>query len=96
LTNNAFAYVFKEARLSTTSGSDLEHNNFVGQLSTIMRDLTSKDGGLLSHFDKINESQAEIINTSPKHHLVNNVAANKWKIRRHLPLEHIFGFCKTF
>ena len=26
LTNNAFAYYFKEARLGVTSGSDLEHN----------------------------------------------------------------------
>ena len=24
--NNAFAYCFKEARLSTTGGSDIEHN----------------------------------------------------------------------
>jgi len=47
LTNNAFAYAFKEARLSTTSGSDLEHNKFVGQVSTILRTLTSKDGDLL-------------------------------------------------
>ena len=39
--NNAFAYTFKEARLSTTGGSDLEDNKFVGQTSTIMRMLTS-------------------------------------------------------
>ena len=55
LTNNGLAYVFKEARLSTTSGSDLEHNKFVGQVSTNMRCLTNKDGDLLSQFDNINE-----------------------------------------
>ena len=37
LINNAFAYTFKEALLATTGGSDLEHNNYVGQGSTIMR-----------------------------------------------------------
>ena len=46
LTNNALAYCFKEARLSTTGGSDLEHNKYVGQVSTIMRLLTSKDSDL--------------------------------------------------
>ena len=53
LVNNAFAFCFKEARLRTTGGSDIEYNKFVGQDSTIMRALTSKDGDLLSHFDKI-------------------------------------------
>ena len=42
LFNNGLAYVFKEARLSTTSGGDLEHNTFVGKVSPIMRVLTSK------------------------------------------------------
>ena len=55
MTNNAFAYIFKEARLSTKSGCDLEHNKFVGQISTIMRALTSEDRDLLSQFDNINE-----------------------------------------
>ena len=55
LTNNAFAYCFKEARLGVTSNSDLEHNKYVGQVSTIMQVLTSKDGYLLSQFDNINE-----------------------------------------
>ena len=45
LVNNAFAYCFKEARLSTTGSSDIEHNKSVGQVSTSMRALTSKSGG---------------------------------------------------
>ena len=90
LVNNAFAYCFKEARLSTTGGSDIEHNKFVGQVSSIMRGLPSKDGDSLSHFGKINESEGEIVNTSLHHHLINNhnLAANKGKIEGLLPLEH--------
>ena len=51
LTNNAFAFWFKEARLSTTSGADLEHKIFVGQIATIMKTITTKDADLLSQFD---------------------------------------------
>ena len=54
LTNNGFAYVFQEARLSTST-TDLEHNEYVGQFSTIMRLVSSRDGDLLSQFDNINE-----------------------------------------
>ena len=95
---NAFAYCFKEAISSTTGGSNIEHNKYVGQVSNIMRALTSKDGDLLSHFDKNDESEAEIGNTSLHHHLINihDLAANKGKIEGVLPLEYIFGFCKTF
>ena len=56
LKNKAFAYCFKEARLSNTGGSDIEHNKYVGQIGTITRVLTSEDGDLISHFDKIDES----------------------------------------
>ena len=34
---------------------EIEHVKFLWQVSTIMRALTSKDGDLLSHFQKINE-----------------------------------------
>ena len=83
LVNNAFAYFFKEARLSTTGGSDIEHNNYCGQISTIMTALTIKEGYLLSHFDKIDESKAEIENTSLIQHFIKNhdVAAIKSKIK---------------
>ena len=67
LIKNAFAYCLKDARLSTTGGSVIEHNKFLGQVSTIMGVLTSKEGDLSSHCDKINESQAEINNTTLKH-----------------------------
>ena len=63
-----------------------------------MRALTSKDGDLISHSDKIDHSQAEISNLS-LHHMLNNnhdKAANKEKIKNQLPLEIIFGFCKSF
>ena len=98
LVNNAFAYCFKEARVSTTGGSDIEHNKFCGQNSTILRASTSKEGGPLCHFDRIDESEAEIENTSLEHLFINNhnEASNKRKIKGKLPLEHICGFCKTF
>ena len=95
LVSNAFAYTFKEATLSTTGGSEIEINKYVGPISTIMRVLTSKDGDLISCFDKID---GQINNTSLKQRLIDNHAteANKGKIIGQLPLEHIFGFCKTF
>ena len=97
LVNIAFTYCFTEARLST-GGSDIEDNEYVGQVSTIMRGLTSKDGDLLTHFDKMDETEAEINNTSLHHHLVNNhyVAANEEKTKGQLPLEHSFAFLETF
>ena len=55
LTRNALAYVFEEARLSTTTSGDLEHNKLIGQLSTNVR-AVKKDADLLSQFDNINES----------------------------------------
>ena len=93
LVNNAFAYCFKEARLSTTGGSDIEHKIYCGQISTIIRALTSKDGDLLSHFDQNDESRDEIGNILLKHHLNNNhgLVANKGKFKGQLPAEHVFG-----
>ena len=63
-----------------------------------MRASTIKDGDLLSQFDKIDESEAQSENATLKHLPINkhDVAANKDKIRGNPPLEHIFGFCKTF
>ena len=60
LLNNAFAFCFTEARLSTTIGSDIEHNKFCAQISTIMRVISNKDGDLLSQFDNINGNEIPI------------------------------------
>ena len=97
MVNNAFAYCFEEATLSTTGGMDLEVNKYVGPVSTIMRLLTSKDGDLSSYFDKNGESVLDNKNTL-KRILINNhhEEVNKSKIKGQLALEHIFGFCKTF
>ena len=63
-----------------------------------MRVITSEAGDLLSHFDKFDESQAQINNTSLHHHLIDkhDVCVSERKIKGHLPLELIFGFCRTF
>ena len=57
LENNGFAFCFKEARLS----SDIEHNKFCGQVSTIMKAISNKDGDLLSQFDNINENDIPLL-----------------------------------
>ena len=108
LVNNGFAFCFKEGRLSTTIGSDIEINKFCGQVSTIMRAISNKDGDLLSQFDNINENDIPVlerlanlppqIRDSPHQKMLinNHTDANKGKIKGYLYLEDIFGFCKTF
>ena len=97
LVNNAFAFCFSQATLSTTGGMDIEDIKYVGVVSTIMRMISSKDSDLSSYFDKNGESVIDDNNTL-KRILINNHAqeANKGKIKGHLTLEYIFGFCKTF
>ena len=92
--NNALAYCFKEARLSTTGGSDLERNKHFGQVSTIMRSLTSKDCDLSSCHDKSGESALND-NILLKRILNNNhTDANKGKCEGKLEVEHILDFVK--
>ena len=54
LVRKGFAFCFKEAHSSFTIRSDMEHNNFCGQVSTFMKVTSNKDGDLLPQFDKIN------------------------------------------
>ena len=61
LVNNGFAFCFKEARLSTTIGSDIEIIKFCGQVSTIMRVISNEDGDLLSQFHNFNENDIPIL-----------------------------------
>ena len=108
LVNNGFAYCFKEARLGTTIGSDIEINKFCRQISTIMRAISNKDGDLISQFDNINENDIPILeqladlpvqirDTPHQKMLINNhTDVNKGKIKGYLFLEDIFGFCKAF
>ena len=108
LVNNGFAFCFKEARLSTSLGSDIEINKFCGQVSTIMRVISNKDGDLVSQFDNINENDIPVLkrladlpvqirDTPHQKMLINNhIDANRGKIKGYLYLEDIFGFCKTF
>ena len=92
-----FSYCFREAIMATTGASDIEHNQYVGQILTILRPSTRKDGYLLSHFDKIDESESQSGNASLKNLLINNhdIADNEEKILGQLSLEHILGFRKT-
>ena len=108
LVNNAFAFCFKEARLSTTIGNDIEHNKFYGPISNIMKVISNKDVDLLSQFDNNNENDIPFFErladlppqirctTHQKMLIDNHTDPNKGKIEGHLFLEDIFGFCKTF
>ena len=106
LVNNAFALCFKEAGLSTTLGSDIENHKFCGQVSTIMRMISDKDGDLSSQFDNVNQNDIPVLerladlppqirSTPHQKMLINNhTDANQGKIKGYLYLEDIFGFCK--
>ena len=97
LVNNAFAYKIHDARISSIAGVEIEQNKYVGPISTIMRLVTQKDGDLSTYFDIIDESEDEINNTSLRQILIDNhTEANRGLIRGHLPLEYIFGFCRSF
>ena len=97
LVNNAFAYTIHDARISSSAGVKIEQNKYVGPISTIMRLVTQKDGDLSTYFDKIDESEDEIKNSSLRKILIDNhTEANRGLIRGHLPLEYIFGFCRSF
>ena len=108
LVNNAYAFCFSEARLRTTIGSDIEHNKFCGQVSTIMKVISNKDDGLLSQFGNIHENgmpplerltdlPPQIRDTPHQKMLIDNhTDPNKGKRGGYLYLEGIFGFCKTF
>ena len=108
LVNFAFAFCFKEARLSTTIGSDIEHNQLCGQVSTTMKLVSNKYGDLLCQFDNINEINIPFLermadlppqNRGTPHQkmLINkHTDANRGKIKGYLYLEDIFGFCRSF
>ena len=80
--NIVSAYCFKEARLSTTGGSDLEHKKIVGQVSTIMRLLTSKGGDLSSCFDETDENALRDNNLKKRILINNHTDDKKWKNKR--------------
>ena len=97
LVNNAFAYTIHDARISTSTGVEIEQNKYVGPISTLMRLVTHKDGDLSTFFDIINEKEDGILDSSLKKIFINNHSDdNKGLIRGFLPLEYIFGFCKSF
>ena len=97
LLNNAFAYTFHDARISISSGVEIEQNKNVGLTSTIMRLVRQKDGDFFTYFDIIDESEDGIDNSSLKKILNNNQTdANIELMRGHLPLENVFGFCRSF
>ena len=80
MVDNSFAFCFKEASTSTTGGMEIEHVKFLGQVTTILRSVTSKDGDLLSYVDNVNTSMK---NTSLNDRLINShsVPVNRGQIK---------------
>ena len=56
LVSIVFAFCLKEACLSATIGSGIEHDKFCEQVSTIMKIISKKYADMSSQFDKINEN----------------------------------------
>ena len=98
MVNNGLAYVFQEGRLSTSAATEIDYIKNLGNVSTVMRFLTQKDEDLSYYFDKNDERDVGITNSTLKHMLIDSHINDdtKGKMRANLPLEHIFGFCKTF
>ena len=93
----AFFYAFSIATLPTT-GEEKQQKKYVCHESTIMRVSASNDGEVLSFFDKTNETQNTSESSSIYQILIDNFGevADRGEFESHLPLEHTFGFCKTF
>ena len=106
--NNGFAFCFKEDRLSTTIGKDIEHNKFCRQESIFLKVTSNRDGDLLSQFDNINENDIPTLErladlppqfkSTPHQKMLSNNHndSNKGKIKRYFYLEGFSGFCKSF
>ena len=108
LINNDFAFCFRKARLTTSIGGDIENIKFCGQISTILRPISNKDGDFLSQFGNINENDIPVlqrlanlpfqIQSTPHQRLLinNHTDENKDKMKGYLCLEDVFGFCENF
>ena len=93
LLNNGFAFCFKESRLGTTIGCDIELVKFCGPVSAIMKVISNKDGDLLSQFENFTEKDIPIlerlqdlppqIRDTPHQKMLikNHTDANKGKIK---------------
>ena len=100
MVNKGFVFCFTEATNATTGGMEIKHVKFLGQISTIMRSLTSKDGDLLYHFDNINDTDENISmnNDALNDRLIisHSLEVKRGKVKGQLPREDKFGFCKNF
>ena len=97
LVNNAFAYTIHDARISSSSGLEIEQNKYIRPISFIMRLVTQQNGDLFTYFDIYDEREDGINNSSLKQILNDDhIEADRGLIRGYLPLECIFGFARSF
>ena len=97
LVNYVFALTIHDARVSQSAGLEAEQNKFVGPISKVLMLITQSVGDLSTYFDIIDESEDDVNNSSLTQILINDhTKANRGAMRRHLPLESVFGFFKSF
>ena len=77
-------YTFKQARLATTGGTDIEENEYVVTVSTIMWVSPSEDRDQVSQFDKNIENEINLTSWKKLPSNRHNVAANKREISKQL------------
>ena len=98
--NFGVAFCFDQVTISTTGGMEIQHVKILGQGSINMTSSTSNDSELLSYFNKNNDTDENAsMNKNSLNAWLNNSHdenVNRGRIKGHLPLKHIFGFCKTF
>ena len=57
--NFGVAFCFDQVTISTSGGMEIQHGNFLGQVSTIMRSSTINDSDLSSYFNNNNNDTDE-------------------------------------
>ena len=86
--NNAFAFTIHDARISSSSRTEIEQKNYVGTNSTIVRMIKQRDGDLSTKIDIIDVNETGFIRSSLKQTSINkHTEANRGVLRKHLPLE---------
>ena len=98
MVNTGLTYIFQEGRLSTTAGTEIENNKNHRKFFNYKEIINTEGWRFITFFRQKKEREAGITNSILKHMLIESHTNedNKGKIGANFPLEHEFGFCKTF
>ena len=64
LFNKAFAFTVHDARISKSSGTEIERTKFAGPVPTILRLITQREGDHPTYFDIDDETEAGLKKSS--------------------------------